>query len=297
MLPNLGGMCIDERFLLTEEVRKSEHIQANDVCSICQQTYADNSTIAKLDCGHIFHTGCLEKSIIVGSSAKSCPYCRNSDAYKAFMHETLLVAARKGRLDFVQAIIHWGTDVNKVDQNGKTALMIAIDYGQANLVDPLLKAGANVDMRSGAGISLLMQAILARNQEIILALINAGADLDMLSHGITPLILAAKYLNWRSVPILVEKGTEINSTDQNGMTALMFAVQGGADALLIRLFLANNASPFVQNKKGQNVLDIAYAVENFKVVDVLRQAMGLGEKRASAAQGIDRRKQSRSGGR
>merc|ERR1711988_1252382 len=56
----------------------------------------------------------------------------------------LILAAGKGHLEVVDALLRAGAGVQLQNKKGMTALMLATQKGHSNIVEPLLKAGAVV---------------------------------------------------------------------------------------------------------------------------------------------------------
>lgn len=48
----------------------------NNECSICLDDINNGESIRKLDCGHVFHTNCVEQWI---NTYSTCPYCRQCE--------------------------------------------------------------------------------------------------------------------------------------------------------------------------------------------------------------------------
>ena len=89
---------------------------------------------------------------------------------------TLHRAVQAGNPDALATALAAGTDVNRRDGQGWTALMHAANKGYVLLVSPLLKAGADVDLRAPDGATALFMATAHGHSEIIALLMEAGAD-------------------------------------------------------------------------------------------------------------------------
>lgn len=79
-------------------------------------------------------------------------------------------------------------------------------------------------------------------------LLSAGANVDYAlgNQGMTPLLLAARGLGMRDLPILqalLAAGADVNYADHHGRTALLYAVLKGKDEYVI---LASQRMPIVQ---------------------------------------------------
>jgi ankyrin repeat protein len=96
---------------------------------------------------------------------------------------------------------------------------------------------------------------------------DAGAIREMLrdeslvrvsdQHGASPLMHAALYANVKIVRLLLDRGAEPNSADEDGMTPLMYAV--GGDVAKVQLLLDRGADANDQSKLGRSPLLMASA--------------------------------------
>ncbi|NMF90330.1 ankyrin repeat domain-containing protein [Aromatoleum petrolei] len=176
----------------------------------------------------------------------------------------LLLALHKPAPELALYLIERGADVNAASGDrsgieGQTALMLAAAGGHAALVDALLAKGATLGARNGRGETALMaaagghgstQAAIARR------LLDAGAALDARSEsGSTPLIRAAGSRN-DVLPLLLERGADVNATTRNGWTALMVAAQVGNDDY-VRALLARGVDARALNEDGESAASLA----------------------------------------
>jgi serine/threonine-protein phosphatase 6 regulatory ankyrin repeat subunit B len=91
---------------------------------------------------------------------------RNKDGRAA-----ILLAARDGRMDIINALLAHHADVDRDSQRryeeGKTALMFAAQRGHASIVQRLLDAGARVNAAAYAGKTALMFASEAGHTTVV----------------------------------------------------------------------------------------------------------------------------------
>ena len=67
--------------ILIETINQSEenyniNLHNDKECSICLENFNDNEKIIKLNCNHMFHTGCIKLWI---ENNNTCPLCRTKE--------------------------------------------------------------------------------------------------------------------------------------------------------------------------------------------------------------------------
>ena len=78
--------------------------------------------------------------------------------YSAVDQQVMNDAALNGEMEKVEELIGKGADPNKVDPDGRTALMFASFNGHTEIVRLLLDAGAEVGIRDALGRTALLYA-------------------------------------------------------------------------------------------------------------------------------------------
>jgi len=143
----------------------------------------------------------------------------------------------------VVALLQQGTDVNRAQGDGMTALHWAAEHGDQDLTARLLKAGAN----PGAGTRIgqhtpLHLAAKAGHASVLRLLVNAKADVSALTTtGAAPLHFAAASGSSEAVTILLDAGADVNVREpQWGQTPLMFAAASGRTEV-VKALLAHGA--------------------------------------------------------
>ncbi len=106
-------------------------------------------------------------------------------------HQTpvMVVAARKGQVEIVQALIAAGSNVNRGFD--ELPLHTAAKKGHREVVRLLLESGADVEGYEEDYWTALMSAASAGHLSIVQLLVELGADVNAWSQGETPLMLAA----------------------------------------------------------------------------------------------------------
>lgn len=97
-------------------------------------------------------------------------------------------------LSVTQALIDKGVDVNKVDNDGNTALILHTKFNcYKNVVKELVKAGADVNALDKLGNSALYYALMDDDQESARFLIKKGADYNHANNqDVTPMQVAVE---------------------------------------------------------------------------------------------------------
>jgi len=182
----------------------------------------------------------------------------------------LMVAAREGHVRLAEFLIQSGANVNawggKTSSGfgGGTPLSIALSSERLHIVTMLLDAGAGVSIACSADAArrgqAFLSALLARipaqsdevnaalhaaaaagNVEIVQWLLELGAAVDgrILYHGTTALMMA---VDLDILRLLLSAGADVNATDREGLTALMFALVG-RHPTAVQLLLDRGADP------------------------------------------------------
>lgn len=123
--------------------------------------------------------------------------------------------------------------VDAVNANGENALMIAALRGRMDWVERLLARGARVHKD---GWSPIHYAATGPDANIVALLLKRGAPVDPRSpNGNTPLMMAARYGAEGSVDLLLANGAVASVKNQLEMDAVDMARASGRDYLVERL--------------------------------------------------------------
>jgi uncharacterized protein len=167
--------------------------------------------------------------------------------------QTLLMhAARTGNAEAVSMLIKQGADVSAHERRlGTTALTWAVTEDRAAAAQVLLDAGANPDARSA----------LTRYPHTPPAVVG-----DALEEGVsyvgqtvlpkgdwTPLMYAARQGALSAARVLIEARADLNLTDPDGTSALMFGIVNGHYDVA-ELLLERGADPNLPDRTGMTPL-------------------------------------------
>jgi len=132
--------------------------------------------------------------------------------------ETLLITILKSRSftpedkkELIQIVLDKGSDVNKVDGEGKSPIALAIGTSSLPLVKLLIKYKANVNYLDIRNKCPLRYAIEMRNEDMVSLLIKAGADVNFVNaFEASVLAYAVKENYFPAVKLLVDHGAKVN---------------------------------------------------------------------------------------
>lgn len=216
----------------------------------------------------------------------------------------LYIATEQGNFECVQYLVEHGADVNAM--NGKytpsSALLAAEYQGQVAIVRFLLEHGADTKngdfllssvrngnleivqllLEHGANPNVLILQSVAtpltyalryqpNNQALIKMLLDYGADPNLSNNtvGTTPIMIAAYKGQPENVQLLIDAGADVNATEQDGSTALMWILtwleNEEADQKRLscaRLLLEHGADVNAVDSSGKTVL--AQTIEESK---------------------------------
>lgn len=132
--------------------------------------------------------------------------------------------------------------LNASARSGRTALMEAALRGGIAFVEMLLQSGADVDALDSEGSTALHWALRKRQSAAAMLLIGKTQRYNRLNRaGFTPLIIAVRNNMLECTGALLARGADICGTDNQGNTALFWALRKGHDeiALLLRGEMGN----------------------------------------------------------
>ena len=167
----------------------------------------------------------------------------------------LTEALSRDSVGIFQALLEKGADVNaRRDKYGDTPLMIAVAAQQMEAVKLLLSRGADIRAKDVNGKSVLHLFLCntfskMENTKLLALLLNKGADYDGQAKSLvgfkdnsTSLMCAVQRNFQKSVNILLARRPDVNRKDQDGHTALYYAVEKNNMAM-VDVLLGHGANP------------------------------------------------------
>ncbi|XP_062898798.1 ankycorbin isoform X3 [Mobula hypostoma] len=145
----------------------------------------------------------------------------------------LHLASKFSHQECVRRILQYKCPVECTDSNGKTALHHAATSGSIFIVQLLCEHKCPVNTKDTEGFTPLIQAAQGNRADVCLYLIDQGADVDARDkNGRTALMLACEHGSGNAVEILVKKGASLKLVDALDHDALHYCkLSGNADIL------------------------------------------------------------------
>ena len=141
----------------------------------------------------------------------------------------LYIAARKGHLEIVNALLQNKADPNHALTDGTTPLYIAAQIGHLEIVNALLQNKADPNhARTADGTTPLYMAVQKGQLEVVKALLQQSADPNYaLTNGTAPLHIATFSGHLEMVTALLNAGADFNKKNADGHTPLSVAIHFG----------------------------------------------------------------------
>ncbi|OXB70662.1 UNVERIFIED_CONTAM: hypothetical protein H355_013949 [Colinus virginianus] len=182
------------------------------------------------------------------------------------------LAATRGNVDCLDAMLAHGVDAMTKDSSGYTALHLASKHGHPQCVSKLLQASCPVDVADSSGQTALHHAAISGCISCSEILCDYKASLNIKDKGgCTPLILAAKMSHSELCQYLVHRGAAINSRDLQGKTALMLACENGS-VETVEVLINAGARVALVDSMGHDAAHYGLATGNALIQHFLQEA-------------------------
>lgn len=185
-------------------------------------------------------------------------------------------AVQKGPIQNVRLLLEAGADPDHQDDDDIEMLGEAIILGRIRYMKLLTRYGAKVNgtewMRAFAHTPLFVAARMGDLRSIKF-LLRRGADIHTAAtndFGETPLGVAAMKGHLDAIKLLVENGAAFDPTDLNGQTPVYYAaVEGHAD--VVRYLLQLGADPMAKSDGDYTPMYTAADAGQLEVIEVLME--------------------------
>ncbi|XP_061091867.1 ankyrin repeat domain-containing protein 50 [Conger conger] len=168
----------------------------------------------------------------------------------------LLAAASMGHGAVVSTALFWGATADAIDGEGRTALSLAAARGSVEVVRALLDRGLDENHKDHLGWTPLHAAACEGHRAVCAALTECGslarvAEPD--NEGRTPLVLAAQEGHCGTARLLLDRRSPIDHRGYDGRSALSAAaLEGHSEAA--ELLMRRGADTDVRDAEGRPLL-------------------------------------------
>ncbi|WPH02680.1 Hypothetical protein R9X50_00554600 [Acrodontium crateriforme] len=180
--------------------------------------------------------------------------------YERSKQESLISAAKEGKLAILEFLLDNGVDVDSGNRYG-SALGQAVLYRQDHVTKVLVERGANVKQRIERGRTFLHWLLRSHrkiSEDLVRLFLSNGAGVDDKDFdGKTTMHHAAEFDQEKTVGILLEYGADVSSKDVHGGTPLHAAVFNDHQATIRRL-LEYEAN--IESKDLQGMTPLSFAI-------------------------------------
>ncbi|XP_059809011.1 uveal autoantigen with coiled-coil domains and ankyrin repeats isoform X3 [Hypanus sabinus] len=183
------------------------------------------------------------------------------------------VAAAKGDVPCINAMLSHGVDVAATDAAGRSVLHLTAKSGQSLCLQRLLQQDCPVDTIDHEGKSALHDAAVAGCASCVKLLLDHGAVVNVKDQdGRTPLLLAAQACHPAACRLLLDRGAEINSRDKESRTALMLGCKSGCKEV-VEVLLNHGADVSLTDQHGHQCVHYAQLSKIPEVLTLIRAAV------------------------
>lgn len=171
----------------------------------------------------------------------------------------------------MQNLLSRGMDPNTKDEKGSPGLYIALQEGSLKVASLLIESPRiKVEMRNATDESPLMMASLKGYLDIAKRLIEKDADVN--KPGWAPLHYAATNGHLKVMELLLEEHAFIDAQSPNGTTPLMMAASYGSPEA-VKLLIEAGADLRMRNQQGLSALDFALRAERANAAELINTAL------------------------
>jgi len=172
----------------------------------------------------------------------------------------------------LKVLIKAGADINTPDFNSMSPLMHAIFNSDIRYIKTLITAGSKLDIQDDAGRTALMIAVDLKKNEYINLLLRGKPNLNIQDkhNKMTALMHAINVEQNEAIKNLIEAGADLETTDEDGETALFWAVQKN-NSFAVKEILKRQTNLLLKNNRGKTIFDIAKDRNYLNIIDTLNR--------------------------
>jgi ankyrin repeat protein len=204
------------------------------------------------------------------------------NAFNAQGETPLILASMYGDAASIASLLAGEAKINIRNPEGNTPLHITAIYRNHDNLDEILKADPEIDAMNPEGYTPLHLAVRrSYNVQVVELLLQHDADLNIPDPTGKNALLASVGSNQKDyIRMLVSKGIDINSRDDDGNTALHYPLSNVLrdkrylpySITIVAVLLEEGADPRIKNKEGKSPLDLAEESGENELIDLLKSS-------------------------
>ncbi len=220
----------------------------------------------------VFHLACQYSSLEVVKELLPCKKFINKSSATTKCTPLLQICKygnpkKKQYAQVIEYLLSLNPDIKAEDLSGNTASHYFAQYGNSLKLEQLLNLGAEINHKNAQGLTPLHLAIMHRKNSILeirrrIKQYNKR-EIKLDSSGIAYIKSA---LNNPVIPLLIDRGADINARDKYNETPLHKACRT-MDTISIGLLIDAGADVTIKDKRGQTPLH--YLLNNGRASDTL----------------------------
>lgn len=195
---------------------------------------------------------------------------QDNDGFTALMGSIF-----KKRMDMFKYLLKSKADLNLQNNDGFTALMFSVtDYDFFYIL--INQKGLKLNLQTKVGNTALFRALVKKKFNIAYKMIEEGADINIKNqYNLTPLLHLTSIGHSFFVQVLLKKGADVNVKEsRRGLSPLMMAATFNKIDY-IKWFLEKGAKINVKDNNGNTALDYALNKKLKYVIDSSKRAKKL----------------------
>ncbi|XP_074058538.1 ankycorbin isoform X2 [Macrotis lagotis] len=208
--------------------------------------------------------GDVEKVASLLGKKGACATKHDSEGKTAFH-----LAASRGHVECLKAMVTHGADVTAQDSAGHSALHLAAKNGHPECIKKLLQSKCPAESTDNSGKTALHYAAAQGCLQAAQILCEHKSPVNLKDlDGNIPLLLAVQNGHTEVCRYLLDHGADVNSRDKNGRTALILACESG-NSNMVEALIKKGADLNLVDSLGHNALHYAKLSENTGIQSLL----------------------------